>query len=279
MTALKQNRSLRAASFTVAVLDYFCLQDEHFAGGNALNQAVHYSQSGIDSAFVGAIGNDLPGKRLGALLDAHGVDTSHLYRMAGETARNSIRNDETGERFGVEGSWQGGVYESFKLSEDDWAFLAGFDIWSTHANCPNFEETLRRKSDKQCLAVDFLHLEDFEHLRNSLGKIDIVFVGGNPSQVDPLRALASEMNALIVLTLGADGSMAFHGNMEFRQQALPVNIVVDTTGCGDAFQAAFCHNYMQSRDVQVALRAGSHAGMEALMRYGGVPWPDSVINF
>jgi fructoselysine 6-kinase len=274
MTKTNQSEVLKAASFTVAVLDYFCLQDEHFAGGNALNQAVHYSQAGIESALVGAVGNDHPGTRLFSLLHGHGVDTSHLYSVEGETARNSIRNDEAGERFGVEGSWQGGVYEDFKLSEDDWAFLTGFDIWSTHANCPNFEETLRRKSDAQCLAVDFLHLEDFEHLKSSLGKIDIAFVGGEASLKDSLCELAVEMDALIVLTLGAEGSIAFKGDKVFRQEALPVDIVVDTTGCGDAFQAAFCRSYIQSGDVQVALRAGSHAGMVASMRYGGVPWPN-----
>ncbi|MEX0323431.1 MAG: carbohydrate kinase family protein [Puniceicoccaceae bacterium] len=272
MIADNQNGSLRAACFSVAVLDYFCLQDEFFAGGNSLNQAVQYSRSGLDCAFVGAVGDDLPGQRLSALLETHGIDTSHMYRMDGETARNWIRVDEAGERFGVMGTWRGGVFEDFRLNEADWDFLADFDIWSTLAGCPNFVETLRRKTSKQCLAVDFLHLEDFAQLENSLGEIDIAFVGGESRQVQPLQELAAKMDALIVLTLGAKGSMAFHGSRVFAQDALPVDIVIDTTGCGDAFQAAFCHSYVKSRDIQLSLQAGSHAARARTMRFGGVSW-------
>lgn len=133
-------------------------------------------------------------------------------------------------------------------------------------------ETLQRKSDNQCLAVDFLHLEDFNQLRDCLSTIDIAFVGGESSQADALKELAAEMDALIVLTLGAQGSVAFNGKKVFEQDALPVDIVVDTTGCGDAFQAAFCHCYVESGDVQEALKAGSLAGRSAAMRYGGVSW-------
>ncbi|MGD9210986.1 MAG: PfkB family carbohydrate kinase [Desulfobacteraceae bacterium] len=47
------------------------------------------------------------------------------------------------------------------------------------------------------------------------------------------------MFILIVLTLGSDGSIAFYGSKSYQQRTLITNNVVDTTGCGDAFQAGF----------------------------------------
>lgn len=272
MIAINQNGEPRAACFSVAVLDYMFLQDEYFAGGNSLNQAIEYIRSGMDCAFVGAVGTDPAGCRLTMLMDERGVDVSHLYKVEGETASNWIRIDDRGERYGVDGSWRGGVFEKFRLNESDWDFLGGFDIWSTVAGCPNFDETLSRKTAGQCLAVDFLHLENYEQLESSLEKVDIAFVGGEPAHQELLAELAARMDALIVLTLGAKGSIAFKGNRTFRQDALPVDIVIDTTGCGDAFQAAFSRSYVKSGDIEKSLQAGSRAGKLRAMRYGGVSW-------
>ncbi|HHT77616.1 MAG TPA: hypothetical protein GXZ67_07025, partial [Clostridiaceae bacterium] len=44
------------------------------------------------------------------------------------------------------------------------------------------------------------------------------------------------------LTLGAKGSVAICNGETIVQEALPVQRVVDTTGCGDAFQSGFTHN-------------------------------------
>jgi len=60
--------TLKVACFTVAALDYFPQQKDHFAGGNSLNQAVRLKQMGHDTAFVGALGNDVFGDRIEELM-------------------------------------------------------------------------------------------------------------------------------------------------------------------------------------------------------------------
>lgn len=266
---------MRAACFSVAALDFFSQQDQHFAGGNSLNQAVRFRQMGCESAFVGALGTDEAGDRIAALLQSESVDVSHVHRVDGATACNRLINDELGERYGIEGAWQGGVYEAFQLGEADWAYISGFDVWSTHANGPNYLQALERKTNAQLMGVDFLHLQDYELLQKSLRTVEIAYFGGTADMVDDLARIAKANKGVIVLTLGAEGSIAFQGDRMVSQQALPMDRVVDTTGCGDAFQAAFTACYFKTRNVEAALLAGAKLGKAAAAHYGGIPWGET----
>lgn len=255
-------------------MDYFSQQNKHFAGGNALNQAIRFRQMGHHSAFVGALGTDRAGDQIAALLTAESVDISCVHRIDGKTATNQIVNDDSGERYGIEDTWEGGVYEQFELLPSDWAFLEDFDVWSTHANGPSYAEALERKRDQQLMAVDFLHLTDYELLQRSLAVVDIAYFGGTSDMVDDLARIArASPRGIIVLTLGGNGSIAFDRTRSYTQHALPVDQVVDTTGCGDAFQAGFTASYYRTQDIHTSLLAGAKLGRAAALHFGGTPWP------
>ena len=263
---------MKIACFTVAALDFFSQQDEHFAGGNSLNQAIRAKQMGFETAFVGALGEDEAGDRIMDLLQREGVDVSHTHRMPGKTATNRILNDEAGERYGVDDAWSGGVYETYLLSEEDWHFMQDFEVWVTHANNPNYREALKRKPQSTFMGVDFLHFKDYDLLNESLEIIDVAYFGGTPDMADDLARMVAGHKGIVVLTLGAEGSLAFANGRVYQQSALPVAKVIDTTGCGDAFQAAFTLSYCQKRDIEAALLAGAECGRLATQHYGGVPW-------
>ena len=263
---------MKVACFSVAAVDFFPQQDKHFAGGNSLNQAVRYVQLGHQSAFLGALGMDQAGDRIAALMQHAGIDVSHLYRLHGETACNRIINDEAGERYGIEGAWDGGVYQEFELGSADWDYMSGFDVWATHANGPNYPAALQRKSSSQFMSVDFLHLKDYDLLRKSMGIADIAFFGGTEEMSADLAQLAKESRTLLVLTLGAAGSIAFDGERSYAQPALPLEKVIDTTGCGDAYQAGFSATYYATRDIRASLLAGAELGRQAARTFGGIPW-------
>jgi sugar/nucleoside kinase (ribokinase family) len=270
---------MKVACFTVAALDYFPQQNQHFAGGNSLNQAIRIRQMGYETAFMGALGTDEVGDRLSGLLNSEKVDVSHLHRLEGKSATNRIFNDELGERFGGDDAWDGGVYETFLLSEADWKFMHDFDVWVTHANNPNFREALKRKPQRLFMGVDFLHFRDYELLEGSLDIVDVAYFGGTPDMADDLARMAIGRSGIIILTLGAEGSIAFVNDKRYIQSALPVDKVIDTTGCGDAFQAAFSMSYCQNKDVRAALLAGAEHGRKATQHHGGVRWnsPNSSI--
>jgi len=263
---------MKVACFTVAAMDFFPQQKKYFAGGNALNQSIRFKQLRHETAFVGAVGTDVAGEDIRKLLEKNQVNVSHLYLLEGITACNQIVNDEKGERFGVEGAWKNGVYGEFVLSESDWQFIQAYEIWSTHATGGNYEATLRQKSKDHFLVVDYLHFDTYELLEAGKGKVDIAYFGGTEKQYDDLLRLSKEYQSLIVLTCGSEGSYAFEKGVPHFKKALPVDKVIDTTGCGDAYQAGFTSEYYQSRNVEKALMAGAEMGRMATQNLGGVPW-------
>ena len=263
---------MKIACFSVATVDFFPQQNKYYAGGNSLNQVIRYSQMGHRSAFIGAIGTDEAGDRIENLLQAESVDISHMKRLKGNTARNQIINDDFGERYGIEGAWDGGVYEEYQLGERDWDYISNHEIWATHANSPCYAEALKRKKDSQMMSVDFLHLKDYELLKKSLEVIDIAFFGGTIDMVDELLMVSREYERIIVLTLGSEGSIAFEGGKMYMQAALAIDKVIDTTGCGDAFQAAFTASYYETNDIEASLSTGADMGRKAARSYGGIPW-------
>jgi sugar/nucleoside kinase (ribokinase family) len=263
---------MKIACFSVAAMDFFPQQNKHYAGGNSLNQAVRFRQMGHQSAFVGALGTDEAGDQIAALMESESIDTSHTYRVNGRTACNKIINDDMGERYGIEGAWEGGVYETFQLSEADWDYISSFDIWSTHANGPCYLSALERKSKSQFMSVDFLDLKDYDLLEKSLRVVDIAYFGGTADMANDLARIAKNNRGILVLTLGAEGSIAFEGDKAYTQKALPMKKVIDTTGCGDAFQSAFTASYVRTKDIQASLLAGAELGRIAASSYGGIPW-------
>ncbi len=263
---------MKAACFSAAVMDYFETGNCSMPGGNALNQAAHFAKLGWESTLIAAVGKDPAGSRIETCLKVAGVDTSRLYHRRGATASNRLFNDKDGERHAVAGAWKGGVYDGFHLSREDWAFLDSCDLVVTHADCPDYPAFLHNISPECFVAVDFLHLEDYVLMRESTEVADILFSGGHMGMVGQLRDLARLGKALVVLTLGPSGSLAFSGEDVYRQGALPAGRIIDTTGCGDAFQAAFTHSFINHRDIAKALLQGATAGAAATAYYGSIDW-------
>ncbi|HEY3080763.1 MAG TPA: carbohydrate kinase family protein [Chloroflexota bacterium] len=81
-----------------------------------------------------------------------------------------------------------------------------------------------------------------------------------------LDAPLDELAAVPVLKLGRDG--CWLGDRPFP--AAPTE-VVDATGAGDAFAAAFCRSYARERDAAAAAHAALEAGARAVGRLGARP--------
>jgi len=259
-------------AMTVCTVDLFSKTGKSFLGGNSLNFAVQAKSSSPESrvSLIGAVGRDVHGARIREFLEKRNILTDRLYALEGKTATNELFNDETGERFGVPGAWNGGVYEDFKLSEGDWEFALGCDVIATHGNNPNFTELLRRKNGKALLSVDFLDVLNDVPMEGRLAGIGIALVTAPQERSPAYKALSDKYGVLIVQTMGADGSLAFYRGKTFRQTAIPVSKVIDTTGCGDSYLAAFTVQYMKTRDIPASMNEGATAASAVLAYLGGV---------
>ena len=101
-------------------------------------------------------------------------------------------------------------------------------------------------------------------------KLTIAFVSGDQSTVEQLRSLSRKSNCLIVVTLGSEGSIALNNGEPIHQSATIVPDVVDSTGCGDAFQAAFTVSYCTDGNIKKALQCGADQAARVLQHYGAL---------
>jgi len=262
---------MKITALTSNCVDFFPEQDKVYVGGNSLNFATQCKLSGINNvSVIGALGNDRFGDLIEAHLDSCDIDRSHVYRMDLPTASNKIFINENGDRYFKEDSWDGGVFDVFRLFENDWKYLENSDLIAMPAGDPNLNALLKRRNNKQTVAIDFLDYFTLPFIESKIEHIDLTFLSANNEMLNELNALAVKSDKMIVATLGAEGSVAFWNNNSYFQKAVEVNEIVDTTGCGDAFQAAFAIEWLTSRDVEKALKMGSEAASKVLGFVSGV---------
>lgn len=239
---------MKITALTSFCVDFFPELEQVYVGGNSLNFATQCKLSGIENvSVIGSIGNDRFGKLIENHLDKLKINRSNLYTIDEPTASNKIFIDEKGDRYFKADSWHGGAFDVFRLSEKDWKYIADSDIVAMPAGDPNLMELLNRRTEKQLIVIDFLDYLGIDFIEQRIDNIDIVFLSGKDEMLADLNRLSREKGKLIVATLGAKGSIAYNKNKTYYQKAIEVEKIVDTTGCGDSFQAAFSIEWLKKK--------------------------------
>lgn len=83
--------------------------------------------------------------------------------------------------------------------------------------------------------------------------------------VEKIRAF----EGLFVLTRSEKGSVIVSGRETVVQQASPVDKVIDTTGAGDAYTAAFLYGWTNDRSLKECAELGSHCAAAVIQQVGG----------
>jgi len=92
--------------------------------------------------------------------------------------------------------------------------------------------------------------------------------------VEAARALQERGVRNVLVTLGAGGAIWLTGSGQIvKQDSFPVpgGEVVDTTGAGDAFRAAFAVAYVEGRTPKECLKFAAAAASIAVSRLGAIP--------
>jgi fructoselysine 6-kinase len=262
---------MKIAAFSSLCVDHYPEQGLSRPGGNSLNFGVHARRLGAKRVSIaGFIGTDSHADTIERLLITEGIDISRLYRLNGATASNRIYNTPVGERYSNPGDWDNGVKNSGTFDEATWDYLLGHDVVTVPWWDPNLDECLKRRSKRNLVIVDFMHFDDLAVIREHMPFIDITVMSPQPGLLPRIKELAEKNGKLVIAMLGAEGSRAFVNGKEYSQPALPVPRVVDTTGCGDSYQAGFVVSYFAELDIQKAMRKGAETASRVLAHFGAV---------
>ena len=268
---------LRVLAMTVHCVDIFPELNQFYIGGNSLNFATQAIKSGAETAVLGAVGFDQFGDSILNYYREGKIEHTHLYQIRGDTASNRIFIDEHGDRYFKPDSWHDGLFGTFRLSEDDWEYANSFDVIHIPTTDPNFMDACERMGNTRLIA-DFLDTTDPDFIERRLPFVQIGFISTPKKKVGFFQQLAEKYQTLMVLTHGSEGSTAIWNKKLFFHPVKCVDKVIDTTGCGDAYQAAFTVEWLESHDIEKAMLKGTDAASRILNHVGGVSWPSSQLE-
>lgn len=267
---------MKIVSIGEITVDNYYKQKQTFVGGISLNFAVNAKRCGAENvSLVSCVGSDAAGKMVLETLAREQVDHTHVVVLEGETAVCGIEVYENGERVFPEGTYHLNVLDQLRLTDEISIFINQHDIlvtlfysvWPqdmTHQLMTVTEGKLKRVMD----FGDWSNGNFKEAALPYIESIDLAFLSGDEQTIEQMRPIAKRVEGLIVVTLGSGGSCAMQQEKMWRQTAVSVPKVVDTTGCGDGFQAAFTVNYFRHGDIEQALEAGANHASKIINHYG-----------
>ena len=248
------------------------------AGGISVNFAIMACRAGAAAAVVSCTGTDDAGEAVRFRLAREEVDATHLHRSTGVTATQAIETRPGGERVFPPGGYDPGVLATFRLEPGDLTFIGRFDILAApwFAQIEHlFWPAIGAAAPRALRAADLLDGADLGRdlggIDRFLRSLDLVFLSGDDDTVRRLTPVAQRHpDTVVVVTHGAEGSTALAKGRRLSEPAvlIPVAERVDTTGCGDAFQAAFSVAYFARGDLAAALRAGAVAASSVIRHVG-----------
>jgi fructoselysine 6-kinase len=245
-------------------------------GGITLNVAAHARRLFRPSdsiAVLTALGNDREAAIVKEALRSLGVD-SFLHELPGSTSLQLIDLEPSGEKIFV--SYHQGVLGDYRVGDEERALIAESDLLVAphYRQIDGFFSSVMAAPSRGIRAVDFADIAEDPGARNVerfVEHLDIAFFGLSSSHaglIDELESIAWRRRRLFIVTLGDGGSLALREGDRIFCPAAPVDRVVDTTGAGDTFAAAFLSEYVLSKDVARSLALGAKEAARTVQRVG-----------
>lgn len=262
------------------------------AAGTAAGTAVDLAKLGASVSCFGAVGTDLLADILLAALTAQGIDTCGLVRTAAaQTSATILPIRPNGERPalhvpGATRQLRAADLDLSRLARFQALVLGGPDALTGLAGVDLTAVVAAAKGSGALVLVDTLHpgnRADFERLSGALALAD--WFCPNSDQLlaltgsDGIEQAIGDVLALgtggVAVTLGGEGCLVTSGGDLLHVPAIAVD-VVDTTGCGDAFDAGMLTGLMSGCSPAdaawlgaacgslVATGLGSDAGLQSL---------------
>jgi sugar/nucleoside kinase (ribokinase family) len=246
------------------------------AGGTVIDTA----KLGLKSLAVGAVGDDEKADWVLLTLDKHGIDVSAMQRLPGIPTSATILNVRpNGDRpalhvrgasdyFDVPASAYDQVFDAPIIHLGGTGLLKKLD---GPASVTLLKEAKRRgrtvtfdliAAGAETLAIVEPLLPHIDYFMPSIEEARDM--SGQSTAEDCARFYLDRGAKACVFTLGGDGAFYAHQDgTRLTSPAYEVN-VVDTTGCGDAFDAGFITALHHKMDVETSLRfAQAAAGLVA----------------
>ena len=266
------------------------LMDLHMqCGGPASTALVTLSRMGIKTSFLGSISDDALGMEIVKGLKEEKVDHSFLKITPGYTSQFAFIavSKDDGKRTVF---WTRGSVPRLKAADVDLSPFPKARILHTDALMVEASIEAARQAKEMGLTVVMDAGTLREGYRELASMVDVMIgserfgkaVAGSDEPVHKALEVLSQWGPReVVITLGAKGSIGWHGGKIISQKAFPVN-VVDTTGAGDVYHGAYIYGLLQGWDMAECMRFASATSALKCMEIGarkGIPTLKETLSF
>lgn len=253
-------------------------------GGAAATAAVVLARWGVETAFIGKVGDDLRGQQIEATLAEEGIDTSGLVHEDEAVSQFSFISLESssGQR---QMMFTEGTVSDIAAEEVDRSDLDGAELLLVDGLEPEAQLELMRGAQERGVPV-ILDASDMEPSRSDMIELsDYVMASERFASrftgVGELDHICESLLELgpktVAITLGDEGVVgAQEGDDELvRERSYGVE-VVDTTGAGDIFAGAFTYGVLEDWPLDRTIRV---ANITAGLSCGGIGARGAIPSF
>ncbi|MFA5407505.1 MAG: PfkB family carbohydrate kinase [Bacilli bacterium] len=244
-------------------------------GGPASNAAYLLGKWGMDTTFVGVLGNDVYADRITEEFKSVGVNTKYIeYDKEAETTLSFvIVNKNSGSRTTLTHR-----LSQMKLKKEcniktDVILMDGQELEASLQALENNPRAISildagsLKEENVTLGKKVDYLVCSKTFAEDFTKIKIDF--NNPSTISEIYAIMhKEFNNNIIITLEAKGCLYMKDNVIRLMPSINVT-PIDTTGAGDIFHGAFTYCIASNYNIEKSLKISNIAGALSVTRMGG----------
>ena len=254
-------------------------------GGSAGNTIFALARLGIQTSFLGKIGNCASGN----------FYKESLAQYGGSTQSFKVGNIPNGKCLSLvtpdgERTMRTSLGAALTLSADDLSandfegydhlHIEGFLIMNKDVLLKALDQA---KANDLTVSFDLASFEIVNQFKSDLREIlknhiDMVFANEDEasaftqlpsSQSEESLKILNEFCETAVVKLGAKGTLLAKNNVTIRSEAIPVKEVIDTTGAGDFWAAGFLHGWANNKSLEDSAQLGALMGASVIQNQGG----------
>lgn len=247
---------------------------EQIPGGKGANQALAAARAGADVRMIGAVGNDAFGKRIRAVLEADGIDTSGIVVADEPTGTAHIVVDAHGENSIVVVAGANGSMRT--LSDDHRAVISAADVLLLQLELPlQIVEQAAAVAAENRTRVVLTPAPVIPLPEDLLAAVDLLvpneheamLLSGERDTRQAAQTLRKRGANAVAVTLGRRGCLYADGAAIVEVKAMDVQ-AVDTTAAGDTFVAALTVALAEGHAVRESLDWATAAAAISVQRRG-----------
>jgi len=254
-------------------------------GGQAANVSTWITRTHSKAQLVARVGNDPVGFALISDLDKYGVEHMNLMHSGRPTGVVVILVDSNGERtmFPDNGANADLEVSDLPLLDDvDGVYVSGYALLDFRSRDAVLSMITKIKAAGKPIYFDptttgAMKIVSRDEVLSWVSLMDGILLNseealylGDAKDVETAEKNLTAYTPLVVIKLGSRGAMAVHNDIVAKVSAVTTN-VVDTTGAGDSFAAGFIPKWLETKDLEAALSAGTALAAKCVATVGARP--------